>query len=83
MAKNKQLNLIAIVKMLNIGFINKHIINLGMGGGGVGGGGGGGFSVLLNYHSLASKFFSLVPSQLFFSTKYRRNRLLRVSFLKL
>ena len=33
MAKNKQLNLIAIVKMLNIGFINNHIINLGMGGG--------------------------------------------------
>ena len=34
MANNKQLNLIAIVKMLNIGFINKHIINLGIGGGG-------------------------------------------------
>ena len=33
MAKNKQLNLIAIVKMLNIGFIKKHIINLGIGGG--------------------------------------------------
>ena len=31
MAKNKQLNLIAIVKMLNIGFISKHIINLGIG----------------------------------------------------
>ena len=75
MAKNKQLNLIAIVKMLNIGFINKHIINLGIGGGG--------YSVLLNYHSLASKIFSLVPSQLFFSIKYRRNRLLRVSFLEL
>ena len=76
MAKNKQLNLIAIVKMLNIGFINKHIINLGIGGGGD-------YSVLPNYHSLASKFFSLVPSQLFFSIKYRRNRLLRVSFLEL
>ena len=36
MAKNKQLNLIAIIKMLNIGFINKHIINLGIGGGGGG-----------------------------------------------
>ena len=70
MAKTKQLNLIAIVKMLNIGFINKHIINLGIGG----------YLVLLNYHSLASKFFSLAPSQLFFSIKYRRNRLLRVSF---
>ena len=34
MTKNKQLNLIAIIKMLNIGFINKHIINLGIGGGG-------------------------------------------------
>ena len=77
MAKNKQLNLIAIVKMLNIGFINKHIINLGMGRGG------GGYSVLLIYHSLASKFFSLVPSQLFFSIKYKRNRLLCVSFLEL
>ena len=32
MAKNKQLNLIASAKMLNIGFINKHIINLGIGG---------------------------------------------------
>ena len=72
MAKNKQLNLIAVVEMLNIGFINKHIINLGRGGG---------YSVLLNYHSLASKFFSLVPSQLCFSVKYRRNRLLRGSFL--
>ena len=73
MAKNKQLNLIAIVKMLNIGFINKHIINLRIGG----------YLVLLNYDSLASKFFSLVPSQLFFSIKYRRNRLLQVSFLEL
>ena len=35
MAKNKQLNLIAIVEMLNIGFINKHIINLGRGGGAI------------------------------------------------
>ena len=75
MAKNKQLNLIAIVEMLNIGFINKHIINLGIGRRG--------YSVLLNYHSLASEIFLLVPSQLFFSIKYRRNRLLRVSFLEL
>ena len=36
MAKIKQSNLIAIVKMLNIGFINKHIINLGIGEGGLG-----------------------------------------------
>ena len=57
MAKNKQSDFIAIVKMLNVGFIKKHIPNLG-----IGGGGGGGYSVLLNYQSLASKFFSLVPS---------------------
>ena len=74
MAKNKQSDLIVSVKMLNIGFINKHIINLGIGEGG------GGYSVLLNYQSLTSKFFSLVSSQLVFSIKYRRNRLLRVSF---
>ena len=35
MAKNKQSNLIASVKMLNIGFINKHIINLEKKGGGL------------------------------------------------
>ena len=34
MAKNKQSDLIAFVKMLNIGFINKHIINLVIEGGG-------------------------------------------------
>ena len=33
MAKNKQSNVIANVKMLNIGFINEHIINLGIGAG--------------------------------------------------
>ena len=33
MAKNKQSNLIASVKMLNIGFSNKHIINLEIEGG--------------------------------------------------
>ena len=32
MAKTKQSNLIASVKMLNIVFINKYIMNLGMGG---------------------------------------------------
>ena len=61
MAKNKQSDFIAIVKMLNISFIKKHIPNLGIGGG---------YSVLLNYLSFASKIFSLVPSQLFFSIKY-------------
>ena len=34
MAKNKQTNLIASVKMLNICFINKYIINSGIEGGG-------------------------------------------------
>ena len=33
MPKNKQSDLIASVKRLNIGFINEHIINLGIGGG--------------------------------------------------
>ena len=32
MAKNKQLNLIISVKMLNIDFINKYTIKLGIGG---------------------------------------------------
>ena len=32
MAKNKQSNLIASVNMLNIDFINKHIINVEIGG---------------------------------------------------
>ena len=32
MVKNKQSNLIASVKMLNIGVINKYTINQGMGG---------------------------------------------------
>ena len=43
-------DLIASVKRLNIGFINKHIINFGIGGGG-------GQLVLVNYQSLVSKFF--------------------------
>ena len=60
MAKNKQSDLIAGVKMLNVGFITKPIINLGIGGG---------YLVLLNCQSLASKIFSLVSSQLFFSIK--------------
>ena len=69
MAKNKQSNLIAIVKMLNIGFISEHIIYLGIGGGG--------YLVLVNYKSPVSKFFPLAPPpHLFFSIKYRRNRLL-------
>ena len=34
MAKTKQSNLIASLKMLNLGVIKKDIINLGIGGGG-------------------------------------------------
>ena len=34
MAKNKKTNLITSVKMLNVGFINKHIINSEIGEGG-------------------------------------------------
>ena len=76
MAKNKQSDYIAIVKVLNIGFIKKHIPNLGIGEGG--------YSVLLNYQSLASKIFSLVPFlPKHFSLKYKRSRLLHVSFLEL
>ena len=41
MAKNNQLNLIASVKMLRVGFINKYIINSGIGEGG--------YSVLVIY----------------------------------
>ena len=76
MAKNKQLNLIAIVKMLNIDFIYKHITNLEIRKGG--------FVVFVNYQSLVSKFFPLAPPppRLFFSIKYRRNRLLCLSFLE-
>ena len=74
MAKNKQSNLIAIVKMLNIGFISKHIIYLGIGSG---------YLVLVNYQSPVSKIFPLAPPHLFFSIKYTQNRLLCVSFLQL
>ena len=35
MAKNKQSNLIASIKMLNVDVINKYTINLGIGGGGL------------------------------------------------
>ena len=35
MAKNKQSNLIASVKMLNVDVINKYTINLGIGGGAI------------------------------------------------
>ena len=35
MAKNKQLNLIASAKILNIGFINQYLINSGIGEGAI------------------------------------------------
>ena len=60
MSKNKQATLIARVKMLNIGFINKHIINLGIVVG---------FLVLVNYQSLVLKFFPLAPLPIIFLCK--------------
>ena len=78
MPENKQSNLIVNVQTPNIGFINKYIINSGLRGRG-------GYSVLVNYQSLLSNIFQLAPPpppQLFFFIKYRRNRLLCVSFIK-
>ena len=57
MAKNKLSNLIASVKMLNIGVINNgnnYTTNLEIGGGG-------GYPVLVNYQSFLSNLFSLAP----------------------
>ena len=51
MAKNKRSNLIVV----NIDFINKHIINLGKGGS----------SVLVNYQSLILIFFPLASPNYF------------------
>ena len=73
MPKKKQSNLIANVKMPNIGFINKCITNSEIRGRG--------YLVLVNYPSLLSNIFPLAP-QLFFFIKYKRNRLLRVSFIE-
>ena len=63
MTKNKQYNLIASVKNLNTGFINKHITGLNSEIGWKGN------SVLVNYQSLVSILVSLTPLQLFFSIK--------------
>ena len=60
MSKSKQATLIASAKMLNIGFINKHIINLGIVVG---------FLVLVNYQSLVWKFFPLAPLPIIFLCK--------------
>ena len=56
MAKNKQSNLIVSVKMLNIDFVNKYIINSGRRGG---------YSALVNYQSLHSNIFPLDPIIIF------------------
>ena len=76
MPQNKQSDLIANVKMPNISFINKYIINSEIRGKG------GGYSVLVNYPSLLSNIFLLAPPQLFFFIKYKRNTILRVSFIE-
>ena len=44
---------------------------------------GGGIRSIVNYQSLVLKIFSLAPHHLFFYIKYRRNRLLCVSFVEL
>ena len=56
MAKNEQLNLIVSVKMLNIGFVSKYIINSERRGG---------YSVLVNYQSLHSNICPLEPPIIF------------------
>ena len=76
--QNEQSNLIASVKMLNMGFINKYIIYPR-----IGGGGGGGNSELVNYQALLSNIFPLAPTPKFFFIKYRRDGLLHVSFIEL
>ena len=62
MVKNKQSNLIASVKMLNIGVITKYTINQRIGQGG-------GYSALLNYQPFLSNLFSLAPSPIIFLYK--------------
>ena len=74
-AKIKQSYFITSAKTSNVGFINKYMINSGISRGG-------GYSALVNYQSLLSNIFPLAPPQLFFSVKYRRNRLLHVSFIE-
>ena len=75
MAKTKQSNLFASVKILNIGVINKNTLNLGTVGAV-------GYSVLVNYQSFLSNFSSLAPSQVFFFVNCRRNGLLHVNFIE-
>ena len=61
--------------MLNISFIKKYISSEI--------GGGRGYSVLVNYQSLLSNFFSLASVITFLSKKYRQNKLLLESFIEL
>ena len=64
MVKNRLLNLIVIVKILNIDFINKYSYYK------LWNGGRGGYSVLFDYHSPLSNNFSIAPPpQLFLSIK--------------
>ena len=72
--KNTQSNLIARVKMLNIGCHQQIYYKLRNGREG--------YLVLVNYQFL-SNFFSLALPQLFFSINCLRNRLLRVKFIEL
>ena len=65
-----------LIKMPNISFINKYIINSEIRGKEEGG-----YSVLVNHPSLLSNIFLLAP-QLFFFIKYKPNTLLRVSFIE-
>ena len=66
MAKHKQSNLIASVKMLNIDAINKYTINLEIGGGGS-------YPVSSDYQSFLSNLISLAPPPNYFSVNCRRN----------
>ena len=59
MAKTKQSNLIASVKMLNVGVINKDTINLGIVGGG------GLFSITLTTNHFSQISFHLPPPKYF------------------
>ena len=59
MAKNKQSNLIARVKMLNVGVTNKYIINLEIWVGS--------YPVLVNYQLFLSSLFSIAQPPQFFS----------------
>ena len=75
--QNKQSILIARVKLLNLGAINKYTINLEIGRG---------YPVLDNYQSFLSNLFSLAPTPpilLLYKLLTKYCRLLHVSFLEL